>query len=430
MRHASRGAGTLPFVLFTALHQALGISPGPLTSEVLDEAVERAISEADGLDWKSEAPQEKDLAKSDLVKDIAAFANSGGGVLVLGVAEDQGRATGRVDVGEISESYERTLRRVAISGIHPPVFGLEVHRIDQEPERRGLAIVVPASPDAPHLIYRGDYFGAPVRNHADTEWMRERQLEDLYRRRWSHRSSTDHDVEELYDELALGLTDQFSTLVIAAQPRGQRVALRPPDKYAAEQVGRSAKALASGWRTGPARRRPFDVIDVHDPRRRMRRWEFLGNSEATAPSWGDAWMTLHDNGAVSLRYALGGHRISADVSAPGYHIRADLLELAISDFMALLHAAARRASVTDVYAMVLGIEWPGTESLGIASTDSRGHEYSPPLPLPRFHQIRTEVRVDVTDEAYADQVSDVALDALNQGGLQGLTALRQRTTDR
>jgi hypothetical protein len=191
-----------------------------------------------------------------------------------------------------------------------------------------LAFVVPASSDAPHLIYPGEYFGAPIRNHADTEWMRERQLEDLYRLRLSQRANTDQVIDELYEELADGPADKFATLVIAAQPRGHRVSPVAPDRFAAEQVGRSAKDLADTWRSGPPRRRPFDVIDVQDPRRRMRRWEFLGNSEATAPHWGDAWMTLHDNGAVSLKYALGGHRINADLSAPGNRVRADLLELA------------------------------------------------------------------------------------------------------
>lgn len=413
-------------MLFTALHQALGTAPGPVTSELLDDAVDQRVSEADGLDWKSEAPSERDLAKSDLVKDIAAFANSGGGILVLGVTEENGRATGRADVGDIDERYERTLRRVAISGIHPPVFGLEVHRVDQDANRKALAIVVPASSDAPHLIYRGEYFGAPIRNHADTEWMRERQLEDLYRLRLSQRANAGLVLDELYEELADGPTDQFAMLVIAAQPRGPRMTPPASEKYEAERAGRRAKDLAATWRTGPQRRRPFDVIDLQDPRRRMRRWEFLGNSEAIAPKWGDAWMTLHDNGAVSLKYALGGHRVSADLSAPGGHVRADLLELAIADFMGLLRAGAASSGLMDVYAVALGIEWSGTAALGIAWTDLSGSEYSPPIPLRHFQRIRTEVRVDVTEDVFADQVSDLALDALNQGGLQDLTALRAR----
>jgi hypothetical protein len=53
------------------------------------------------------------LANSDVPKDIAAFADSGGEVLVYGVEEEQRKATGRIDVGDLSEGYERTYRRVA-----------------------------------------------------------------------------------------------------------------------------------------------------------------------------------------------------------------------------------------------------------------------------------------------------------------------------
>lgn len=71
--------------MFTPLHQALGRQPGPIDDGMLDEAIEAGIEESDGLDWKAERPGEKDLARSDVVKDVAAFANTGGGVLVFGV---------------------------------------------------------------------------------------------------------------------------------------------------------------------------------------------------------------------------------------------------------------------------------------------------------------------------------------------------------
>ncbi|HZW44051.1 MAG TPA: ATP-binding protein [Dermatophilaceae bacterium] len=87
---------------FTPLLQALGAQPGPLTSEMLDEAIGAGIEESDQIDWKTELPPERALAHSDLIKDIAAFANSGGGLLVFGVTEEQTRAMGRVDVGEVT----------------------------------------------------------------------------------------------------------------------------------------------------------------------------------------------------------------------------------------------------------------------------------------------------------------------------------------
>ena len=42
-------------------------------------------------------------SQSDIVKDIAAMANSGGGVIVYGVTEEQKCASDRVDAGEVTE---------------------------------------------------------------------------------------------------------------------------------------------------------------------------------------------------------------------------------------------------------------------------------------------------------------------------------------
>lgn len=146
----------------SALHRALGLERSPFTSEMLDDAIAQGIEEGDLLDWKQELPPEKALAASDFPKDVAAMANSGGGVIVYGVAEHQRAACGRVDMGQaVDEGYERTLRRVAVSNIHPPVFGLGVHPFGAEPER-ALIVSVPASVDGPHLMHHGVYFGAPV----------------------------------------------------------------------------------------------------------------------------------------------------------------------------------------------------------------------------------------------------------------------------
>lgn len=69
---------------FTALHRLLGRQPGPLTDDMLDAAIEQGIRETDDLGWKSALPKAKDLSHSDVVKDIAAMANSGGGMIVFG----------------------------------------------------------------------------------------------------------------------------------------------------------------------------------------------------------------------------------------------------------------------------------------------------------------------------------------------------------
>lgn len=168
---------------FTELHRALGVAPGPVTDDLLDDAVAAGVVETDGLDWKAELPAAKGLPQSDFPKDVAAMANSGGGMIIYGVREAQKSATARVDVGEVDEAYERSLRSAAITAITPPVFGLNVLRLGAEGDR-AVAVEVPASVDGPHLIFKNDYFAAPVRNDSDTVWMKERQIEAMYRARF------------------------------------------------------------------------------------------------------------------------------------------------------------------------------------------------------------------------------------------------------
>ena len=133
---------------FTALHRALGASPAPWTNELLDAAVTGGVVETNDLDWKSELPPVKGLPQTDFPKDVAAMANSGGGVIVYGVRESQKAATERIDVGEFDEAYERSLRSAAITAISPPVFGLNVHRLGDEGKRAVVVVPVTATPTA------------------------------------------------------------------------------------------------------------------------------------------------------------------------------------------------------------------------------------------------------------------------------------------
>jgi hypothetical protein len=69
-------------------------------------------------------------------------------------------------MGDFTEGHERAFRGAAITAITPPLFGLENHRLGTNP--RAVVVIVPASVDGPHLIYRNEYFGAPIRNNAYT----------------------------------------------------------------------------------------------------------------------------------------------------------------------------------------------------------------------------------------------------------------------
>jgi predicted HTH transcriptional regulator len=186
---------------FTALHRLLGRDPGPLTDEMIKEAVAQGIAE------------------TDYPKDIAAMANSGGGMIVYGVTEKDKKATGREAVDELTERFAQALRSAAVTAISPPVFGLDIGQLG-DASNRCIAVIVPASVDGPHLIFRGEHFGAPIRNDADTVWMKERQIEAAYRQRFEERRNSTEAIDRLYDELtAIAQVEARAWLIAVARPR-------------------------------------------------------------------------------------------------------------------------------------------------------------------------------------------------------------------
>jgi hypothetical protein len=250
---------------FTALHRTLGEPPGPMTSEMIDAAVAQAVQEETDLDFKSELPPTKHIAQTDFPKDVAAMANSGGGVILFGVEETQKAATARVDVGELTEVHERALRSAAITAISPPVFGLRIDRLG-EPASRCVAVTVAASLDGPHLIYRGEYFGAPVRNDADTVWMKERQIEAMYRARFDERRHATDSLDRIYSDAAVGRdTAQRAWFIAVAQPRIPVMRQARLSRDDARTVFQEARALTLQL----ARRdglRPIEAMEMLNPR--------------------------------------------------------------------------------------------------------------------------------------------------------------------
>jgi hypothetical protein len=295
---------------FTLLHRALGIEPGPLTDEILDAAVAAGVREDDALDWKSELPPEKGLPQTDFPKDVAAMANGAGGLIVFGVREAQKAATERVDVGDFDETYERALRSAAITAVSPPVFGLNVHRLGDK-GNRAVVVEVPASADGPHLIYRNQYFGAPIRNDSDTVWMKERQIEAMYRARFEERRHASEALDALFTEASTGRDNaKRAWLIAVGHPRVPRVGDRLTRDDARSVLQASEKqALAYAGRAGI---HPLENVDRLNPRPGLRRWVAVNTATAEQSMWKESWASIHHDGSVTLAAAVGGHRSSSD----------------------------------------------------------------------------------------------------------------------
>lgn len=402
---------------FTELHRALGVAPGPLTDELLNDAVNAGALETDGLDWKAELPPAKDLRQTDFPKDVAAMANSGGGLIVYGVHEHQKAAIERIDVGELEEGHERSLRSAAITAITPPVFGLNVHRVGPE-GRRAVIIEVPASVDGPHLIFRNDYFAAPVRNDADTVWMKERQIETMYRARFEERRHATEVLNTMFSEAAAGRnTDTRSWLIAVAHPRIPRFRERLT-RDAARKVLSKAEELALVY-AGRGGIHPLGSVDRLNPRPGLRRWVAPNTATSESAMWKEAWASLHDDGSVTLAAAVGAHR-QQEGYFEGWQVESSAIECAIADFMALLRTAADTTG-NDEYDVRVGIVWTGGNPLTILTRDNHGFTYDGvSTPLHHYTPIEMAVIANEPGLDYFWHVRDLAQDCVNQGGISNV----------
>jgi hypothetical protein len=325
-------------------------------------------------------------------------------------------------VDELDQAYERTLRSVAVSGIQPPVFGLGVYELGAE-GRRALAVVVPASVDVPHLIYKNDYFGAPIRNDADTVWMRERQLESLYRTRLDERRAGATALRDMYEEAIVGRdTNDRAWFVGVARPRvPNRIATRF-DGPRASAIFQRASRFSSACLGPIVRFRPLASTAISSPKPGLRRWIAPFNLAGTDSRVMESWASVHYDGSVTLASALGG-LLSGD--QPGSHVDSTSLEACVSDLMALVRAASEATGSGD-YEVRAGLEWRGEQQLAFEPVPHHGFpSREPATTVATYSPVTMSVRTDVDDAAFGDQVVDLAEDLVNQGGVLSLCLLKR-----
>lgn len=407
---------------FTALHRAIGAAPGALDDALLDAVVPARTAETNDLDWKSELPPARGLPQTDFPKDVAAMANSDGGLIVYGVRESQKAAAERGDVGDFDENHERSIRSAAITAITPPVFGLNVHRLGTE-GNRAVVVEVPASVDGPHLIYKNDYFGAPIRNDADTVWMKERQIEAMYRARFDERRHALEALDALFNEAGAGRdSDKRAWLIAVAHPRVPRIQERLTRDGAREVLSKVEDlALFYARRAGI---HPLESVDLLNPRPGLRRWVAVNTATVEASAWKESWASIHHDGSVTLAAAVGGHRMSSDGYFEGSQVESTAIECAMADFMAMIRVMAA-ATGNDEYDVRVGIGWSGDQPLVILTKGNSGFTYDGvSTPLHHYTPVETTVNAVEPDLDYYWHVHDLAQDCVNQGGVSNVRMIQ------
>lgn len=308
-------------IRWSRIHAELGLAPVPLTFEMVAQAVEVRMAEAEDLDWKQAFPPPGAEKKWwDAAKDVAAMANTAGGLIVYGVAEEQeraGRIVGIADGPQVQNALQGWVSR----WIKPLVDGLRIEVLENPAGGAVLvAVAVPASPNAPHVVGEKNEMGVPHRYGAHTNWMTENQIERAYRDRFTRRADDRVALTALIDDLA-GEFDLGADvwMAVAARPR---VTPPPPRERASEQVTTTMRAaVRTAEEIFPERHGRFSIlshlIDADWPRIGLRRWIVRSLDFRDDGPWVWATIELHHDGSIAVLVSLSTfHRTEKVIGVP------------------------------------------------------------------------------------------------------------------
>ncbi len=174
----------------------------PETENDLLELVRNNIPESLHLDYKaSEALSDK--KKDEILKDVSAFANSDGGILIYGIKEDKSTKTLSMDNGinASDRNYREWLENIVDSGISPKISQLRINAIQLTNGNFAYALEVPKSTAAPHQSPDKKYY---KRFNSKSEPMEHYEIEDIRNRSSSIEPLVNIDIE-LFDGIGIGI---------------------------------------------------------------------------------------------------------------------------------------------------------------------------------------------------------------------------------
>jgi len=127
-----------------------------LTSVEIANLVENKVPESANLDFKRTTYGNRDADKKELLKDISAFANTNGGLLIIGIDESDGYADSVVPFEENADEEIQRLNSILESSVEPRISDVEIKAIDVDYKGHVIVIKVPKSWNAPHRTnYKG-----------------------------------------------------------------------------------------------------------------------------------------------------------------------------------------------------------------------------------------------------------------------------------
>jgi hypothetical protein len=128
----------------------------------LESLIVDQIEESKELDYKREMDLTTREQKQELLKDVSALANTGGGYIVIGIEEEKGQPNSLWGMEENNrDELILQIQQILTSGLQPRLSNLEFSNlVDLKNGKYGFVIKVPKSFAAPHQVtQRGAFYG-------------------------------------------------------------------------------------------------------------------------------------------------------------------------------------------------------------------------------------------------------------------------------
>ncbi|MGW6936869.1 AlbA family DNA-binding domain-containing protein [Lentzea sp. NPDC054927] len=419
-------------IMWSRIHTELGRSPTPLTHDMVVQAIAQRVRENEDLDWKRDLawkqknlpPKVVEQKKWEFAKDVAAMANTRGGLIVFGVDEANEEATALTGV-QNDERVRQSVRSLAWQHVRPLVDGLLVEPLNDVAGGQGLIVVsVPASSNAPHIVGEKNEMGVPYRDGSDTRWMTESQLERAYRDRFARRVDDRAALSALIEHLGSEI-DLANGVWVAVSARPAALTSLAGERPKREQVTATHLQmldLASEIQSTDQGR--ISVIAelpnyaVINPRAGLRRWVMVSNPHAEDPAELPDWgrVELHHDGSVALAVGAGTWiRSDADFIDDGsaHRVPVRVVDSLLVEAVALVAAHVRSvggAGTTLIRATFL--QDPTRPSRPLVAVDNKraGHYSQNFHVMPGTRAIRRPVAVEAEFSADGDAAAlrDVA----------------------
>src|SRR5262245_24114304 len=287
-----------------------------VTEALLQALVDAQVVEDQDLDFKQARYDSGPGGAFELAKDVAAFANQVGGLLIIGVAEDeQGRAAALAPV-KLNDTEKGRIRQVLADRVHPMIADVAVHSLPANNGSTGYYLIyVPRSIQAPHAVRHKDqpYLCYPVRNGTTTRYLAETEIAARYRDRFSLARDQVSRLNRLHSEGSRGENPDVLAVAVALVPA-------IPGSRPLTGSGPKVSDFLSTWESPQAQLSGKSLGNFSVARRRLR----CENPYLL--------LELHTDGAAWARCLLG----ESVSERRTLIIRLDELETCITEILALM----------------------------------------------------------------------------------------------